>query len=75
MGLQYLSTKNNELTNPYYGDAEGLGRIFKNMSSFFSFTSNQILAWKKSYGAHNLDAFIAMNLPSIKCLIIMGRNQ
>ena len=59
MGLQYLSTKNNELTNPYYGDAEGLGRIFKNMSSFFSFTSNQILAWKKSYGAHNLDAFIA----------------
>lgn len=28
-GLQYLGTKNNELTNPYYGDAEGLGRIFK----------------------------------------------
>lgn len=33
-GLQYLGTKNNELTNPYYGDAEGLGRIFKNMSTF-----------------------------------------
>lgn len=28
-GLQYLGTKNNELTNPYYGDAEGLGRISK----------------------------------------------
>jgi len=58
-GLQYLGTKNNELTNPYYGDAEGLGRIFKNMSTFFSFTSNQILSWKKSFGVHNLDAFVA----------------
>lgn len=29
------------------------------MSTFFSFTSNQILSWKKSFGVHNLDAFVA----------------
>jgi len=58
-GLQYYGNINNDLTNPYYGDAAGLGRIDKTSRSFVNFTSNQILSWNKKIGSHSIDAFVA----------------
>lgn len=59
MGVQYLSSNNDELTNPYYGDAEGVGRIYKSNSTYTNFQTTQMLSWGKTFGKHGLDAFIA----------------
>ena len=57
--MQYLGSNNDDLTNPYYGDAEGIGRIEKTSSSMISVQSTQMLSWGKQFGKHALDAFIA----------------
>ena len=59
LGMQYLGSNNDDLTNPYYGDAEGIGRIEKTSSSMISVQSTQMLSWGKQFGKHALDAFIA----------------
>ncbi|MDD4515469.1 TonB-dependent receptor [Massilibacteroides sp.] len=59
IGLQYIGSRQDELTNPYYGDAEGLGRITKTQASYKEFTFNQILSYVKSFDLHNFDAFVA----------------
>ena len=58
-GMQYYGQNNSELTNPFYGDAQGIGRIFKRQDNRFSYTVNQILSYKKLFGAHNIEAFVA----------------
>ena len=59
LGYTYYNSTNTVITNPYYGDAEGLGRLDKGFSTTREITGNQILSWKHTYGAvHNLSAFI-----------------
>lgn len=58
-GVQYLNTYNSSLTNPYYGDAEGLGRVYKTNHNYLAYTWNQLLSYTKSFGSHNIDAFVA----------------
>lgn len=58
-GMSNLSSKLSELTNSFYGDAAGLGRIYKEMNNFTSYTWNQILSFTKSINKHNFNAFIA----------------
>lgn len=58
LGYTYTNAQADELTNPYYGDAEGLGRIAKQNSSSQDVTLNQILRWNHTYNnVHNLSAF------------------
>lgn len=59
LGMQYYGSQYNELTNPYYGDAAGLGRILKENSNYMNVTGNQIISYAKSFGKHNVDAFVA----------------
>ena len=59
LGMQYYNNREDELTNPYYGDAKGLGRIEKTQSTYMNVTGNQILSWAKTFGKHNVDAFVA----------------
>lgn len=58
-GTQVLASVGSGLTNMFYGDAEGIGRISKSNGLNLSYTWNQILSWGRSYGSHNVDAFIA----------------
>ncbi len=59
LGYMYLHSNNNVLTNPYYGDSEGVG-IFENASAISrQVIGNQILSWKHQYaGLHNVSAFV-----------------
>ncbi|WP_320052034.1 SusC/RagA family TonB-linked outer membrane protein [uncultured Acetobacteroides sp.] len=59
LGMQYRGEKLDALTNPYYGDAAGIGRIEKTAFWYLGLTANQILSWTKSFGSHNLNAFVA----------------
>lgn len=56
MGVQYLGANTSELTNPYYGDAAGLGRIYKGQQNVLSFTANQLLEYNTIIGEHTIRA-------------------
>ena len=72
-GLQYLSADASELTNNYYGDAAGVGRIAKAVSNGMSFTWNQILSYNPDFGGdHNFSAFVAHESLLIKSSAIQG---
>ena len=71
-GLQYLGSAENELKNPYYGDSEGKGQIYKAQTNFVNFTANQILSWSQSFGKHNLDAFVAHESTNSKTAVSYG---
>ena len=59
-GVQFVGSNNSDLTNCYYGDAAGVGRISKTQNNYLSFTWNQILSYTTTIANdHNLDAFVA----------------
>jgi len=59
-GVQYVGSNNSDLTNSYYGDAAGVGRITKTQNNYLSFTWNQILSYTTTIANdHNLEAFVA----------------
>ena len=59
-GVQYIGGDGAALTNSYYGDAAGVGRIAKTVSHGMSFTWNQILSYNADFGGdHNFSAFVA----------------
>lgn len=60
VGYQYYGQSAYSLTNMFYGDAEGVGRISKNYYNYMTITANQML----KYGTviaddHTLDVFVA----------------
>lgn len=58
-GKQYLGRVSNQLQNPYYGDAKGVGRITRTNQTYTDETFTQLLSWGHQYGKHNVDAFVA----------------
>ena len=72
VGLQYLGSAENELTNPYYGDSAGKGQIAKYQTNYLNFTANQILSWGQSFDKHNFDAFVAHESTSSKTSVVYG---
>ena len=58
-GYQYLKIEATGLTNPYYGDAKGIGRIERSHDSYLSMTNTQMLSYSKKISNHSLSAFAA----------------
>ena len=54
-GAQYVGQNASELTNKYYGDAAGLGRIAKSQLNFFMFEAKELLKYNKDFGDHTID--------------------
>lgn len=53
-GVQYLNNRINSLTNKYYGDAAGVGRIANAQYNYLAFTSNQLLEYNKTFNEHSI---------------------
>ena len=53
-GAQYLNNRINALTNKYYGDAAGIGRVSNSQYNYFAFTSNQLLEYNKTISEHTI---------------------
>ena len=51
-GVQYLNQRHNGLTNKYYGDAAGIGRVSNTQYNHLAFTSNQLLEYTRTFGEH-----------------------
>ena len=56
LGVQYLGVNTSNLTNSYYGDAAGIGRIAKYQQNILGFTANQLLEYKKLIDDHSISA-------------------
>ena len=53
-GVQYMNNRINSLTNKYYGDAAGVGRVANAQYNYLAFTSNQLLEYNKSFNEHSI---------------------
>ncbi len=59
-GVQYNSSLGSSLTNPFYGDAAGIGRVDKAHNDYLSFTMNQLISYNTTIADdHSIDAFVA----------------
>lgn len=58
VGVQYLGVNTSALTNPYYGDAANIGRIYKGQANYLSLTANQLLEYNKTIDEHTIRAMV-----------------
>ncbi|MBO4666167.1 MAG: SusC/RagA family TonB-linked outer membrane protein [Paludibacteraceae bacterium] len=54
VGAQYLNNRINSLTNKYYGDAAGMGRVANAQYNYLAVTSNQLLEYNGTFGEHTI---------------------
>ena len=53
-GLHYYNNRYSQLTNPYYGDAEGIGRIQQQYSNLFTVSAQEMLEYNGTFGDHTV---------------------
>lgn len=58
VGVQYLNALGSQLTNKYYGDAGGLGRILQQSTNLFFLEAKQQFDYLKTIGDHTITAWI-----------------
>ncbi len=56
VGAQYLNNVASQLTNKWYGDAAGLGRILKQNANYFNLQANQQFDYSGTFGDHTVRA-------------------
>jgi TonB-linked SusC/RagA family outer membrane protein len=54
VGAQYLNNNSNSLTNKYYGNAAGVGRVSQTQTNYLAITSNQLLDYNKTFDVHSI---------------------
>ena len=60
IGGQYYNNSNDQLDNPYYGNAASQnGYIYKTKTELMSYNWLQLLRFNKKFGDHNVQAFVA----------------
>lgn len=75
-GAQYLGTNNANLTNPYYGDAKGLGRVEKEQLNLLVYTVTEKFDYQKTFdNVHNFDAFIAHESTDFEVSVMGGQKS
>ena len=57
-GLHYYNNLYSDLTNKYYGDAAGIGRLLQQSTNSLSFTAKEMLSYNTNIGDHVIDAAI-----------------
>ena len=55
LGLQYVGQNVAQLTNLYYGDAAGIGRILREQDNYLNFEAQQLLKYNKIIDEHTID--------------------
>lgn len=53
-GLHYYNNKYSQLTNMYYGDAEGIGRILQQSYNLFTVSAQELLEYNGTFGDHTI---------------------
>ncbi len=58
VGAQYMNNVYSGLTNKWYGDAAGLGRILKQNANYFNLQANQQFDYSGTFGDHTVRAMV-----------------
>ena len=53
-GLHFYNNLASNLTNKYYGDAAGIGRIAQQSSNMLAFSAKELLEYTNTFGDHNI---------------------
>ena len=53
-GLHFYNNKYSHMTNKYYGDAEGIGRIYQQYYNQFTISAQEMLEYNGSFGDHTI---------------------
>ena len=53
-GLHYYNNRYSQLTNPYYGDAAGIGRITQQYANLFTVSAQEMLEYNGTFGDHTI---------------------
>lgn len=54
-GLHYYNNLYSDLTNKYYGDAEGIGRIQQQSYNLFTISAQELLEYTGTFGDHTIN--------------------
>lgn len=57
-GVHYYNNIYTKLTNKYYGDAAGIGRITQQSSNLMTIAAQELLEYNKTFGDHTIRAMI-----------------
>ncbi len=52
--VMYTGYRASQMTNKYYGDAEGVGRVYATAVNYLFLTFNQLLEYTNTFGDHDL---------------------
>lgn len=71
-GAMYYNGTSTEVTNKFYGDAAGIGRIYKGNATVFTFEATEALEYNKTFGEHTISAFAAHETNYVKAGSLYG---
>ena len=75
-GMQALISNTSTLTNPFYGDAAGVGRVYKDNDIYQSYTWTNMVKYTRTFGdAHHIDAFVAHEVTGYDRRVMFGRKN
>ncbi len=57
-GMHFINSFSSDLTNPFYGDAEGIGRIAQQSLNAFAFAAQELLTYNNTFGDHTIDIMV-----------------
>ena len=57
-GMHFYNNLSSQLTNKYYGDAAGIGRIAQQSSNMLTFSAKELLEYTTTVGNHNIRAMV-----------------
>ena len=57
-GIHYYNDLASDLTNMYYGDAAGLGRIAQESINLFTLNVQELLSYNNTFGDHTIDVMV-----------------
>ncbi len=72
VGLTYVGQNASELTNPYYGDAAGVGRLAKQQVNYLGLTANQLLEYNKQINDHSIRVLAGHETQFVRQSIMYG---
>ena len=76
VGATYVGGTGASLTNNYYGDAMGVGRIYKQSTHYLMFTALQQLAYNNDFGGdHDFNAFVAHETQYVNSTNVYGNKS
>jgi len=74
VGFLYNGLKYSDLTNKFYGDAGGVGHIYKELDEYLALTATQQLIYNTTVADdHHIDAFIAHETSQLKVSYMYGQ--